>query len=443
MTEVKTNVTDVIREAAKPLRGSSSDYDELLKMTRDKHFILLGEASHGTHEFYEARVEATKRLIQEQGLNAIAIEGDWPSVYRVNRYVRGSGPDQSVNEALSDFRRFPLWMWRNTVIHDFVKWLRDYNAKQKPIEQVGIYGLDMYSLYESIAAVLEYLERVDPEAATEARARYECLDDVANEKRYGYGVHLGRLPSCEDDVVAQLKAIRENAADYLQKDGMIAEDEQFQAERNAQLVTSAEQYYRNMFSSRVSTWNMRDTHMSETLEALHQHLSQQREEPAKIAVWAHNSHLGDARATGMGDRNEHNLGQLSRERYGDDALLVGFTTYTGTVTAASDWDGPAERKRVRPALPDSHEKQMHEVGLENFFLPLRGEVAQAMRRASLERAIGVLYLPETERMSHYFRARLADQFDALFHFDTTAALQPLDAVSEWQKSEQETYPFGL
>lgn len=443
MAEVQTDVSQIIRNAATPLRGDPSDYNELLKMTRDKHFILLGEASHGTHEFYQARADATRRLIQDQGLNAIAIEGDWPSVYRVNRYVQGRGKDQSVDEALSDFRRFPLWMWRNSVIREFVAWLRDYNASREPAEKVGIYGLDMYSLYESIAAVLEYLESVDPEAAREARNRYECLDDVANEKRYGYGVHIGSLPSCEEGVVAQLQALREKAADYVQRDGMSAEDEQFQAEQNARLVKSAEQYYRSMFSSRVSTWNMRDRHMGETLDALQRHLTRQLQRPAKIAVWAHNSHLGDARATGMGERGELNLGQLARERYGSDSLLVGFTTYTGTVTAASNWDAPAELKQVRPALPDSHERLMHDVGIEKFFLPLRGDVARGLRRMRLERAIGVLYLPESERASHYFRARLPEQFDALFHFDTTTALAPLDAVSEWQDSEQETYPFGL
>lgn len=443
MAEVQANTIAAIRNAATPLKGEASDYDELLKMTRDKHFVLLGEASHGTHDFYQARAEATKRLIEEQGLNAIAIEGDWPSVYRVNRYVRGIGPDQGVNEALSDFRRFPLWMWRNTVIHDFVQWLRDYNAGRPPTEQVGIYGLDMYSLYESIDAVLAYLDRVDPEAATEARARYDCLDDVANEKRYGYGVHLGHLASCEDAVVAQLEALRANAADYLARNGMAAEDELFQAEQNARLVRSAEQYYRNMFSSRVSTWNMRDQHMGETLDALQRHLSKQQQQPAKIAVWAHNSHLGDARATGMGERGELNLGQLTRERYGKDSLLVGFTTYTGTVTAASSWDGPAECKQVRPGLPDSHERQLHAVNLDRFFVPLHGDLAQLLRLPRLERAIGVLYLPESERASHYFPARLAEQFDALFHFDQTRALEPLDAVSEWQDSEQETYPFGL
>ena len=443
MAEVQIHPTEAIQNTARPLSGNASDYDELLQLTKDKHFVLLGESSHGTEEFYVARVEITKRLIQEQGLNAIAIEGDWPSVYRVNRYVHGLGKDSTAEQALADFRRFPLWMWRNTVIRDFIDWLREYNAGQDPAGQVGIYGLDMYSMYESIAAILEYLDRIDPEAATEARARYDCLDDVANEKRYGYGVYVGAKSSCEADVVAQLEALRQKAGEYTQRDGMSAEDEQFQAEQNARLVRSAEQYYRNMFSSRVSTWNMRDSHMTDTLDALHRYLSRQLQEAAKIAVWAHNSHLGDARATGMGERGEHNVGQLTRERYGDKCLLVGFTTYTGTVTAASNWDGPAERKQVRPALADSYESLMHEVGMERFFLSLRNKAAQALRRGRLERAIGVLYLPETERASHYFRARLPDQFDAIFHFDTTTALQPLDDVSEWDSSEQDTYPFGV
>lgn len=448
MTEVQTRITELIRNAATPLGRQSSDYDALLRLTRDRHFILLGEASHGTREFYEARVAITKRLIEEQGLTAVAIEGDWPSVYRVNRFVRGLGNDTSVEEALSNFRRFPLWMWRNTVFHEFVRWLRHYNAGQPEASQVGVYGLDMYSLYESIAEILSYLESIDPAAAAEARERYSCLDH-AGEQRYGYGVHTGRLASCEDDVVAQLEVLRSRADDYLRRDGMSAEDEQFQVEQNARLVRNAEQYYRSMFHSRVSTWNMRDRHMGETLEAIHHYLSRRHGTKAKIAVWAHNSHLGDASATAMGDHGELNLGQLARERYADDAVLVGFTTHTGTVTAASSWDGPAECKTVRPSLPESHEWLFHDTGLPQFYLPLQGdsdpvaELAQVYRRGRLERAIGVLYLPHSERASHYFQARIASQFDAVFHFDETTALQPLDAVSEWQSSGPDTYPFGV
>lgn len=443
MVEVQSNPVEVVHDAAIPLNGTAHDYDALLRLTAGKTFVLLGEASHGTDDFYRARADITKRLIREQKLNAIAIEGDWPSVYRVNRYVRGIGADASAAEALGDFRRFPLWMWRNTVMQEFVQWLRDYNDGQSAGDRVGVYGLDMYSLYESMAAVLDYLEDVDPAAAAEARDRYRCLDDVGDERRYGRDVYLGRLASCEQAVIEQLQALRDSAGHYLARGGMEASDEQFQAEQNAVLVKNAEAYYRSVFYSDVSPWNLRDRHMSDTLDALHKHLSSGLGRSARIALWAHNSHLGDARATGMGDRGDLNVGQLTRERYGDDCLLVGFTTFTGTVTAASDWDGPAECKAVRPGLPGSYEALLHEAGPERLFLPLRGDVAQALGRPRLERAIGVIYRPDTERASHYFQCRLPRQFDALIHFDRTRALRPLDAVSEWQSSEPSTYPSGL
>ncbi len=443
MSRIQTSLNDSLRKAALSLDNPPQDYAPLLNLAANKSFVLLGEATHGTHEFYETRVELTKRLIIDHGLSAIAIEGDWPSAYRVNRYVRWLGDDSSPEQALSDFTRFPLWMWRNRVIRDFVGWLREHNQGLPYEQQVGFYGLDMYSLYESVAAVLDYLDKVDPDAADAARQRYGCLDHVSSERHYGYGVTLGRRPSCEDEVVRQLMDIHQQADRYVAAGDPLAEDEQFQAEQNARLIQSAEAYYRQMFSSRVNTWNLRDTHMSDTLDLLHRHLSRRLGRSARIAVWEHNSHLGDARATEMGARGEHNVGQLTRERYGDDCCLIGFTTYKGSVTAASDWDGPAERKRVRPGLPGSIEEILSRLNRDRFWLPLRGDVAEALREPRLQRAIGVLYLPDTERASHYFRCRLADQFDAILHFEETRALEPLDPTSEWVRGEQETYPFGL
>lgn len=443
MTSIQLGVEDAIRKSAFVMRGEADDYAPLHRMLRNKSFVLLGEATHGTHDFYQARVDITKKLIMDHGLNAIAIEGDWPSAYRVNRYVRWLGNDRSADEALSDFRRFPMWMWRNTVIREFVDWLREHNRGLTPAQQVGFYGLDMYSLYESAAAVVQYLERVDPEAAEQARERYACLDQVNSERHYGYGVTLGRRSSCEDDVIRQLMDLRDKTFSYVKAGDMAAQDEQFQAEQNARLVQSAEAYYRNMFSSRINTWNLRDSHMSETLDQLHMYLSRQLGHSARIALWEHNSHLGDARATDMGKRGEHNVGQLCRERYASDCVLVGFTTYKGTVSAASEWDGPVELKRVRPALAGSVEEVLHQAHLERFILPLQGKMAEPLREARLERAIGVLYLPESERASHYFRCRLADQFDVVLHFDETRALEPLDETSEWVLGEEETYPFGL
>jgi len=427
-----------------PQDGSAVNISALMKDLTDKYFVLLGEATHGTREFYQARVEITKRLIIDHGITAIAIEGDWPSAARVNRYVRRQGVDANANEALSDFTRFPLWMWRNTVLLDFVIWLRRHNEGLPLTQQVGFYGLDMYSMYESVAAVLEYLDRVDPDAAADARAAYACLDRLGSERHYGYGVSLGKRASCEEEVVRQLMSLREAGLMYAREGNVLAEDDQFEAEQNARLIQSAESYYRQMFDRRVNTWNLRDSHMLDTLDHLHRHLTRRLQRPAKIVVWAHNSHVGDARATYMGERSQHTLGQLTRERYGSDACaLLGFTTYTGTVTAASDWDGPAERKRVRPALTDSLEAVFHRTGLARFYLPLTGDIAQIFRRPRLQRAIGVLYLPESERASHYYECRLNEQFDAIVHIDQTHALEPLDPTSEWVAGEQATYPFNV
>lgn len=432
-----------IGDHAHQLRGRPSDYDPLLELIGDAEVVLLGEATHGSHEFYAARAAITKRLIEEKGFSAVAVEADWPDAYRVNRYIRGESNDPNAEAALDDFQRFPLWMWRNVDIQALVTWLWSYN-RAHPSARVGFYGLDLYSLFSSIGAVVDYLEQVDPEAARAARARYACFDHAAGEAQsYGYGVLFGRRPSCEDEVVAQLLSLRAAREEYV-GGGLSSADAQFAAEQNARLVKNAETYYRAMFGRHDNTWNLRDQHMSDTLDALKRHLSRDGK-PAKIVVWEHNSHIGDARATEMGRRGEHNVGQLVRRTYGRKARLIGFTTYTGTVTAASEWDGPAERKRVRPGLTGSVEALLHLVGIDRFFLSLQDSVvAEPLREPLLERAIGVIYLPQSERVSHYFHCRLADQFDAVFHFDRTRALEPLDATSEWDLGAvPDTYPSGM
>jgi erythromycin esterase-like protein len=448
MSNVNLSVmTDAVRASAHPLAGEERDYDPLLKVVGAARFCLLGEATHGTHEFYRERAEITKRLITEQGFTAVAVEADWPDAFRVNRYVRGLSDDKDANAALGGFRRFPTWMWRNTVVLDFVEWLRAYNdALSAERQRVGFYGLDLYSLYTSIEAVLGYLEKIDPEAAKRARYRYSCFEHFGeNTQAYGYAASFGMAEPCAREVVTQLVELRRRAADYASRDGRVAQDEFFFAEQNARLVKNAEEYYRTMFRGRVESWNLRDRHMAETLDALVAHLNAQGSQ-AKVAVWEHNSHLGDARATYMADYGELNVGQLVRERYGREAVLVGFTTYTGTVTAASDWDEPAERKRVRPALSGSYEALFHGVGVPKFLLTLRdgGPAVSALRGPRLERAIGVIYLPQTERQSHYFDARLADQFDAVIHFDETRALEPLERHALWETGEPpETFPTGM
>ncbi|HEX7679667.1 MAG TPA: erythromycin esterase family protein [Thermoanaerobaculia bacterium] len=440
------DVIATIRPSLHDLTGAAGDYDALLDLIGPAHFVLLGEASHGTHEFYQQRAEITKRLIAEKGFKAVAVEADWPDAYRVNRFVRNLSDDAEPVEALSDFKRFPTWMWRNADLLDFVGWLREYNDRMKGnAQKAGFYGVDLYSLFSSIEAVISYLDKVDAEAARRARKRYACFDHFNDDSQlYGYATTLGVAQSCEDEVVAQLVDFRKKVAEYAQRDGRIPPDEAFFAEQNARLVQNAERYYRSMFSGRANSWNLRDQHMAETIGALAGHLRAQSIDP-KIVVWEHNSHLGDARATEMSKRGELNVGQLIRERYGDDARSIGFTTWSGTVTAASDWDGPAERKRVRPALAGSYEALFHEFAGLNFLLPLRSNPsADVLHDARLERAIGVIYVPETERQSHYFFASLPRQFDAVIHFDETRAVEPLERWELMHTAEMpETYPSTL
>jgi erythromycin esterase-like protein len=432
--------------ASHRLSGDRTDFDLLLDRIANAQIVLIGEASHGTHEFYRIRGEITKRLIRERGFAAVAAEADWPDAYRVNRYVRGRAGDRDAGEALSGFERFPQWMWRNADVLDFVGWLREYNDGQRPGDRVGFYGLDLYSLHASMDAVLEYLRIVDPEAAERAKARYACFDRFGDDpQNYGYAASLGLSTTCEREVISQLVELRRAAAAYAARDGRVAADDLFFAQQNAQVVRDAERYYRAMFGSRVESWNLRDQHMSESLQSLMEFLGRERPR-AKIVVWAHNSHLGDARATEMGAHGELNVGQLVRQRYGPNAVAVGFTTYGGTVTAASDWGGSAERKVVRPALEDSYEALFHEMGMGNVLIDLHDVAGPQppLHRSRLERAIGVIYLPETERQSHYFRAVVTQQFDVLLHYDITRAVEPMERTSVWERGElPETYPTAL
>lgn len=433
-----------LRRRIARLSGGTRDYDRLLEAIGEARFVLLGEASHGTHEFYEERARITRRLIEEKGFTAVAIEADWPDTYRVNRYVQSMGEDLDAEEALSDFRRFPTWMWRNKVVVDFVEWLRRHNeALGERGLTAGFYGLDLYALHGAMKAVLRYLERVDPAAAEAARHRYACFDHFGPDPQaYGFIAGSEVEKSCQEAVVTQLVEMLKRRPMAARVGEGAGEDELFAARQNARLVKNAEAYYRAMFLAPESTWNLRDRHMAETFEALVAHLDQ-RGRPAKIVVWAHNSHLGDARATDRSRLGEVNLGQLIRETHERDAFLVGFTSYHGTVTAASSWGGPAERKTVRPALARSYEALLHAVSSDRFQLDLH-DGGEGLPQRLLERAIGVIYRPETERDSHYFHADLAAQFDVLLHFDETRAVEPLERLSEWDAGElAETYPFGV
>lgn len=438
------DVLGTIRKNAIPLSRPAS-LDTLVDQVAGARYVLLGEATHGTHEFYALRAAITRALIERHGFTAVVVEADWPDAYRVNRWIRGQSDDASADDALLGFRRFPTWMWRNRDIVDLVTWMREWNVTQPAERQAGFYGMDLYSLHTSMAVVLAYLNKIDPEAARRARYRYSCFDHYDEDvQAYGYATNFGLSRGCEEQVVAQLVELRRRAADYASRDGRVAEDDYFFSEQNARVVRNAERYYRTMFAGRVESWNLRDQHMVDTLDALTTHLGRLVRMP-RMVVWAHNSHLGDARATEMARAGEHNVGQLMRQRHGSEAALVGFTTHTGTVTAASDWDGPTERKRVLPSLDGSYERLFHEAGLDSFALSLdRPDTRDALRPPRLERAIGVIYLPHSERVSHYFRASLSRQFDVVVHVDTTHALEPLETWAQDHTGEPAgTFPTGV
>jgi erythromycin esterase-like protein len=448
MSDYYGTLAAAITRSAAPVRpNESSDYDRLLRSIGDARFVLIGEASHGTHEFYRERAEITKRLITELGFTGVAVEADFPDANRVNNYIRSVGNDNSAVESLNGFKRFPAWMWRNADVLDFVGWLRSYNDDLSRTEaKVGFYGLDLYSLYSSMNAVLAYLENVDPEGAARARKRYSCFEHFGEDTTaYGYATAFGIAESCEQEVVSQLSELHRRASELAGRDGQIAADEFFTAEQNARLVKNAEEYYRLMYRSDVSSWNLRDKHMADTLESLDKHLSANGK-AAKIVVLEHNSHIGDARATDMATRGEWNVGQLVRERYGGQSFLIGFTTYNGTVTAAHNWGDEPRRYRVRNGMDGSVEALFHKVEYDRFYLVFEkgSDLTTQLRKPMLERAVGVIYRPQTEGQSHYFKASLADQFDAVIHVDETRAVEPLEVNEGWKGGEPaETFPFAV
>jgi erythromycin esterase-like protein len=447
MSATSASTTNALLTAAHPLHGDASDFDPLLERIGDAHVVLIGEASHGTHEFYRVRAAITKRLIREKGFIGVAVEADWPDAFRVNRFVRGRPGDTDAADALGGFRRFPRWMWRNADVLDFVGWLREHNDSAVGAERpVGFYGLDLYSLHASIAAVLSYLRVVDPDAARRAEARYACFDHFRGDPgNYGAATHFGLTPSCEREVVAQLVELQRAAGEYAKRDGRVDPDALFYAEQNAHVVRDAEAYYRTAIAGDAESWNLRDRHMTETLTRLTEHLGRGGED-VKVVVWAHNSHLGDASWTELAARGELNVGQLVREQRARDAVLVGFTTHTGTVTAASNWNALPERKHVRPSLAGSYERLFHDAGLGNSLLLFDHghEMSWTLDEPRLERAIGVIYRPNAERASHYFHAHLSRQFDAVLHYDVTRAVEPLERTAAWERGElPDTYPTSL
>ncbi len=432
----ENDIVNAITAFCEPFNSiGAADLDTLLERIGDAKIVLLGEASHGTSEFYRMRERISQELITRKGFRFVAIEGDWPDVARLDHYVRHFEYPPSEWTA---FARFPTWMWRNNEVRSFVDWLHAHNAERAPQERVAIYGLDLYSLYTSIGSVLKYLDEVDPGSAQIARQRYGCLTPwQADPATYGHAALTGAYRTCEKEVVQMLEDILHKQSDYAAHDGERFMD----AVQNARLVTDAERYYRIMYYGSRASWNLRDNHMFETLKTLlNFHGSE-----AKAIVWAHNSHIGDAAATEMSARGEYNIGHLCREEFGNGAYSIGFGTLSGTVAAASDWDGPMEVKAVQPSLKQSYERLCHETGRLRFMLPLRRrsavEVRNRLAKPRLERAIGVIYRPETELASHYFQAVLPAQFDEYIWFDESRAVTPFETKE--LEGLPDTYPFGL
>nr|WP_299656125.1 erythromycin esterase family protein [uncultured Jannaschia sp.] len=400
----------------------------------DRRVILLGEASHGTSEFYRTRAAITRHLITHRGYDIVAVEADWPDAAAVNRFVGHHARRQFEAPA---FIRFPTWMWRNTVVEGFADWLRGHNDGVAPDRRAGFYGLDIYNLRDSIAAVLTYLDAHDPEAARIAREWYGCLTPWQKDPAtYGRAVLSRGYETCEEKVIAQLRDLLEKRLELEGQD----EASFLDAAQNARLVRSAERYYRVMYYGGAESWNLRDSHMFETLE----HLLDARGPKSKAVVWAHNSHIGDARATEMGKvQGEHNIGQLCRERFGEDVALIGMGTHTGTVAAATDWGGDMEVKTVRPSCEDSYERLCHEAGQPRFLLDLAaaGPLGERLAEERLQRFIGVIYRPETELQSHYAETALSRQYDAWLWFDETTAVTPL-APDHRRAGAPDTWPFG-
>ena len=413
----------------------AADLNPLMERIGSARIVLLGEATHGTSEFYRMRERITRDLIVKKGFSFVAIEADWPDAARVDHYVRHF---QYPPSEWTAFARFPTWMWRNTEVRDFVSWLRKHNGAVERNKRVAFHGLDLYSLYNSIRSVLNYLDEVDPESARVARERYGCLTPWQRDPAtYGHAALTGSYPTCKSHVVRALTDLLAKRRTYAEHDG-----ERFlDAEQNARLVANAERYYRIMYYGSRASWNLRDSHMFETLK----NLLAYHGPDSKAVVWAHNSHVGNAGATEMAARGEYNLGQLCRREFGEGAYLVGFGTHSGTVAAASEWDGPMEIKTVRPALPNSYEQLCHATGLARFMLGLRGRddlcKPAGLGKERLERAIGVIYRPETELASHYFRASLPQQFDEYIWFDDSRAVTPLETAEV--KGLPDTYPFGV
>lgn len=412
-----------------PLK-TSSDLTPLLTDIGNRPVVMLGEASHGTHEYYTWRAAISKRLIVEKGFSFIAVEGDWPDCYRINRYVKGY-PDagDSIEEVMRTFDRWPTWMWANWEVAALAEWLREHNRALPPEEKVGFYGLDVYSLWDSMREMVEYLEKEDPAAAKTVKAAIRCFEPFGeDEQQYARASLSGH--SCQDKVLAALREIHARAH-HMDGDSEAG----FSTEQNALIAVNAEKYYRAMMSFDNESWNVRDRHMMQTLDQFHG-------PEAKGIVWEHNTHIGDARATDMKRAGMVNIGQLAREQYGSDKVyLAGFGSHSGSVIAGTEWGAPMRVMPVPPAREDSVEAWLHQQYGGNALLLFKEE-REGFEDAMPHRAIGVVYNPSYERGGNYVPSVMPERYDAFLFLDKTRALHPLHLTPDRHKLP-ETYPFGL
>lgn len=449
-----TQKIKILREYAEPLNEAGDDYASLIHIAEGAKIVMLGESTHGTHEFYRERAQISKLLISKLGFNGIAIEGDWPDAWRVHRYVtadaRSEFDDKDAENSLRGFTRFPSWLWANADMVNLIGWLRDENdqRKSKQREAVGFYGLDLYSMFKSTHEVITYLDKIDSDAAERARQRFACLTHYGSDsQKYSYNIGVGLSPSCEDTVAAQLADLLKSALIYRKHNGGFRGIEEFfNAEQNNRLVAAAEHYYRSLMKPGFSSWNLRDRHMLETIERIMEH-NRRLGHDTKLIVWAHNSHVGDARATDRANHGEISLGQIAREAFGPDVLSIGFTTASGTVLAAKSWNDQPIRETVRIPREGSYESLFQRANIRRFFLDMReeNEARKALTIPMMTRAIGVIYRPENERLSHYYTTCFPRQFDAVIHIDQTRAVEPVEHLDSWAHGTEapESFPTGL
>ncbi|ANE49875.1 erythromycin esterase family protein [Flavisolibacter tropicus] len=414
--------------------NTAQDLTLLINDIEDRPVVMLGEASHGTHEYYTWRTAISKRLIQEEGFRFIAVEGDWPDCYKINRFVKGyKDGGNNIREVLGAFDRWPTWMWANWEIAALAEWLREYNQHLPQNQKVGFYGLDVYSLWDSMREMVLYLEKEDPQAAQVAKKAIRCFEPYEDNEHAYARVSLTEL-SCRDKVLALLKEVRSKAV-FLDGDPEAG----FNTEQNALIAVNAEKYYRSMMSFDNESWNVRDTHMMETLDRLMRFHG----DNAKGIVWEHNTHIGDARATSMKRAGMINIGQLAREQYGiNKVYLVGFGSYQGSVIAGDEWGAPMQELDVPKAREGSVEHTLHRQSTANRYLLFNEpEVGKQYSEAINHRAIGVVYNPAHERYGNYVPSVMSQRYDAFIYLDETQALHPLHLQPHSEKMP-ETYPFG-